>query len=35
MNVHITSEKSHTVAKDVIHDIIKLIEHEVKRLEHV
>ena len=35
MNVHITSEKSHTVAKDVVHDIIKLIEYEVKRMEHI
>lgn len=33
MNVHIASEKSHNVAKDMQNDIMKITDFEIKRLE--
>ncbi|CAD8103545.1 unnamed protein product [Paramecium sonneborni] len=33
MNVHITSEKSHNIAKDIQNDIMKIIDFELRRLE--
>ncbi|CAD8059333.1 unnamed protein product [Paramecium primaurelia] len=35
MNVHITSEKSHNVGKEIQNDLILMIEFEMKRLEHI
>lgn len=35
MNVHITSEKSHNVGKEIQNDLIKMIEFEMKRLEQI
>lgn len=35
MNVHITSEKSHNVAKDIQNDIMRITDFEIKRLEYL
>ncbi|CAD8132784.1 unnamed protein product [Paramecium pentaurelia] len=35
MNVHITSEKSHNVAKDIQNDIMRITDFEIKRLEQL
>ncbi|CAD8068825.1 unnamed protein product [Paramecium sonneborni] len=35
MHVHIISEKSHNVGKEIQNDLIKIIEFEMKRLEHI